>query len=70
MPVIHPRISIVTTEKHPVAVTRYRVFPRMGLERREVEKRIYGVGKEAVHGFRNLSVIRILFGFERPITET
>ena len=26
--------------------------------------------KEAAHGFRNLSVIRILFGFERPITET
>jgi len=26
--------------------------------------------KGAAHGFRNLSVIRILSGFERPITET
>jgi hypothetical protein len=26
-------------------------------------------GKEAVHGFRNLSVIKIPAGFERPITE-
>jgi len=40
------------------------------LERREVEKRIYGVGKDAVHGFRNLSAIKILFGFEHRIKET
>ena len=44
------------------------VVPRMGLERREVEKRIYG-GKAAAHGFRNLSVIKIPPGFERLITE-
>ena len=44
------------------------VIPRLGLERREVEKRIYGE-KGAAHGFRNLSVIKIIFGFERPITE-
>lgn len=25
--------------------------------------------KGAAHGFRNLSVIKILFGFERPIKE-
>ena len=44
-------------------------FPRKGLERREVEKRIYGVRKEAAHGFRNLSVIKILSGFEHRIKE-
>ena len=58
------------TGKSPAAVTRHRGFPQKGLERREVEKRIYGVRKEAVHGFRNLSVIRILFGFEHSITES
>jgi len=36
------------------------------LERREVEKRIYVV-KGTAHGFRNLSVIKIPFGFEHPI---
>jgi len=44
--------------------------PRKGLERREVEKRIYGVRRDAVHGFRNLSVIRVLFGFEHRLKET
>ena len=39
------------------------------LERREVEKRIYGGCKESAHGFRNLSVIKIFDGFEHPITE-
>ena len=63
-------IHRLVTEKSPVAVTRHRGFPRKGLERREVEKRIYGVGKEAAHGFRNLSVIKILFGFEHRIKET
>ena len=27
------------------------------------------MGKEAAHGFRNLSVIKIPVGFEQPITE-
>ena len=39
-----------------------------GLERREVEKRIY-IRKGAAHGFRNLSVIKISARFEQPITE-
>ena len=39
-----------------------------GLERREVEKRIY-VRKGAAHGFRNLSAYKVLVGFEQPITE-
>ena len=36
----------------PAAFTQ-RAFS--GLERREVEKRIYGVRKETAHGFRRLS---------------
>ena len=47
----------------------HRGFRKRVLERREVEKRIYGVGKNAAHGFRNLSVSKIPPGFERPITE-
>ena len=31
------------------------VMERLCLERREVEKRIYGFEKEAAHGFRRLS---------------
>jgi len=38
----------------------------MEIKRREVEKRI---GKEAAHGFRNLSVIKIPVVFERAVTQ-
>ena len=44
-------------------------FPRKGLERREVEKRIYGVERFAAHGFRVLSVCIVPGAFEQPITE-
>ena len=40
----------------------------MGIKRREVEKRIF-FGKEAAHGFRNLSVIKISVVFERSVTQ-
>ncbi len=39
----------------------------VGMERREVEKRIDG-RKEAAHGFRNLSIIRIPEGFEQGMS--
>ena len=45
-----------------------RGFFAWGLERREVEKRIY-VGKGAAHGFRNLSAIKIPGEFEQQIAE-
>ena len=45
-------------------------FPAKGfLERREVEKRIYGVERVAAHGFRVLSVCILPSAFEQPITE-
>jgi len=40
-----------------------------GLERREVEKRIYGVRKERLTASACLSENRILFKFEQRITE-
>ena len=42
-------------------------FSQKGFERREVEKRST-MGKEAAHGFRNLSVIKIIPGFEQQLT--
>ena len=56
------------TEKTPAAFGSGG-FLQKGLERREVEKRIYLSGKEAAHGFRNLSVYKIPSGFEHPITD-
>ena len=56
------------TEKTPAAFGSGG-FLQKGLERREVEKRIYLSGKEAAHGFRNLSVYKISSGFEHPITD-
>ena len=47
---------------------RLRTFPIGGLERREVEKSSTE-GKEAAHGFRNLSVIKITCSFERQMTQ-
>ena len=55
--------------ENPGVWLRHRGSRERVLERREVEKRIYGVRKEAAHGFRNLSVIKILFGFEHRIKE-
>ena len=47
----------------------YRVSRERVLERREVEKRIYGVKGFAAHGFRVLSVCILAAAFEQPITE-
>ena len=38
-------------------------------KRREVEKRICGGESVAAHGFRNLSVFKIIRGFELQMTE-
>ena len=43
-------------------------FPLLEIKRREVEKRIF-VRKEAAHGFRNLSAIKIHPGFEQVVTQ-
>ena len=44
-------------------------FRERGLERREVEKRIYGVERRAAHGFRVLSGIKITRDFEHRINQ-
>ena len=57
-------------EKSPVAVTTPGVSAKGFGKKRGRKEDLRGVRKEAAHGFRNLSVIRVLFGFEHRITET
>ena len=66
-------LCIIIAQKNPVekresseSPRRLRTggFRRKGLERREVEKRIYGK-KEAAHGFRLPSEYKIIPGFEQ-----
>ena len=52
-----------------MAVTAPGRFRERGLERREVEKRIYGVERGAAHGFRVLSDIKIPRDFEHRINQ-
>ena len=64
----HKKNKVTRSQKGPAAFGSGG-FLQKGLERREVEKRIYLSGKEAAHGFRNLSVYKISAGFEHPITD-
>ena len=50
--------EVFYAEKAPVAVTRHRGFPRKGLERREVEKRIYGVERERLTASATFLLLR------------
>ena len=44
-------------------------FPAKGFRKKRGRKEDLRSRKEAAHGFRNLSVIKILWGFEHQITE-
>jgi hypothetical protein len=62
-----PRSLSIADRKRPGAASLRGAFMKKGLERREIEKRIYIWERSAAHGFRVLSVIKIQWGFEHRI---